>query len=319
MNEQEEQGGQGGHGKEGEWIAGQFEQNRNHLRGVAYRMLGSLSEADDAVQEAWLRLSRAGGENVENLGGWLTTVVARICLDMLRSRNARREESLDAPEPSGAASAEPAATGRHRSDPEREALLADSVGLALLVVLDKLAPAERLAFVLHDMFDLNFEEIGAIVGRSSAAARQLASRARRRVRGPLEGPPAHLAEQRRVVDAFIAAVRAGDFNALVSLLDPELEVHADLTALPASVPAETRGAEGWARQIMATARGAKLARIALINGAVGAIVAPHGRLFRAIRFVIAEGKIKRIDVVGDRESLSALDLAVLDEPHGTGS
>ncbi len=271
------------------------------------------------MQEAWLRLSRAGGKDVENLGGWLTTVVARICLDMLRSRNARREESLDAPNPLGGSAPEPAAAGEHRSDPEREALLADSVGLALLVVLDKLAPAERLAFVLHDMFDLDFEEIGAIVGRTSAAARQLASRARRRVRGHAAAPDVNLIGQRRIVDAFISAVRAGDFNALVSLLDPDLEVHADLTAMPPSVQAETRGAEAWASLVMRTARGAKFARVALIEGAVGAIVAPRGRLFRAIRFTIAEGKIKRIDVVGDPTRLNALDLALIDDAPETGS
>jgi RNA polymerase sigma factor (sigma-70 family) len=303
----------------GEWITGQFEQNRNHLRGVAYRMLGSLDEADDAVQEAWLRLNRADAGEINNLGGWLTTVVARICLDMLRSRTARREDSLDAPAPSGSASPEPAATRQHRSDPEREALLADSVGLALLVVLDKLAPAERLAFVLHDMFDLDFEEIGGIVGRSAVAARQLASRARRRIRGQAPARAAHLAGQRAVVDAFITAVRAGDFNALVSLLDPDLEVHAEPIAWPPDVPPDIHGAEAWARQIISSSHGAKLARVALIDGAVGVIVAPRGRLFRAMRFSIGDGKIKRVEVLGDPATLRALDLAVLDETPESGA
>jgi RNA polymerase sigma-70 factor, ECF subfamily len=304
---------------EHQWLAEQFEDNRGRLRAVAYRMTGSLSEAEDAVQEAWLRLSRTGAQEIDNLGGWLTTVVARVCLDMLRSRKSRREESLDAPDAAGAPLPEPVA--ERRSDPEHEALLADSVGLALLVVLDRLAPAERLAFVLHDMFDLDFEEIGAIVGRTPTAARQLASRARRRVRGAdaeraphpaavsSPHPALHLGEQRRIVDAFLTALRAGDFQALVALLDPDLVVHADVVALPG----EVHGAEAWARQAITAAKGAKFARVALVDGAVGAVVAPRGKLFRALRFTFANGRIARIDVVGGREGLAALELAVLDD------
>jgi RNA polymerase sigma factor (sigma-70 family) len=295
-----------------DWLAEQFEQNREHLRAVAYRMMGSLSEAEDAVQESWLRLSRSGAQGVQNLSGWLTTVVAHVCLDMLRTRKSRQEESLDAPGPTGAAPPEPAENRRRRGNPEDEALLADSVGLAVLVVLDRLGPAERLAFVLHDMFDLDFEEIGAVLGRSAVAARQLASRARRRVHGVSPLPSRLLTEQRRVVDAFLAALRAGDFQALVALLDPELVVHADVTALPAGVASATQGAEAWAREAMATARGAVFARAALIDGSVGVVIAPRGKLFRALRFTLAGGKIARIDVVGEPERLRALGIAVLD-------
>src|ERR671911_350228 len=217
------------------WLAEQFEAHRDHLQRVAYRMLGSTGEADDAVQEAWLRLSRAEATGIDNLGGWLTTVVARVCLDMLRSRQSRREEPFtpDAPEP--------VATGSSGSSPEQEALLADSVGLALLVVLDRLTPAERLAFVLHDMFAVPFEEIAPIVGRSAEAARQLASRARRRVRGG-GAPDPDLVRQREVVEAFIAALRAGDFEGLLAVLDPDLVVRADMAA---GAPTEIRGAAGW--------------------------------------------------------------------------
>src|SRR4029450_8194469 len=223
---------------ERDYLAERFEEHRTHLRAVAYRMLGSLSEGDDAVQEAWLRLSRAETTGIDNLGGWLTTVVARVCLDMLRSRQSRREEPLtpDAPEP--------VATGTRGSSPEQEALLADSVGLALLVVLDKLTPAERLAFVLHDMFAVPFEEIGAIVGRSAEATRQLASRARRRVRGGA-APAPDLVRQREVVEAFIAALRAGDFEGLLAVLDPDLVVRADMAA--GATPIENRGAAKWGK------------------------------------------------------------------------
>jgi|SRR5581483_8958458 len=289
-----------------DWLAEQFEKNRGHLRAVAYRMMGSLQEADDAVQEAWLRLNRTGAESVENLGGWLTTVVGRVCLDMLRSRKAHREESLDQVEPATPIHA-------HKPDPEQEALMADSVGLALLVVLDRLTPAERLAFVLHDMFDLDFDEIGSIVGRSAVAARQLASRARRRVRGTETPSRADLVEQRRVVDSFLTALRAGDFNTLVALLDPELAVHLDENVLSAEAASKIRGAEAWARQAIATAKGAKMARMALINGAVGLVIAPRGRLFRAIQFTIVEGKIAAIDMIGEPARLGELDLAILDE------
>jgi len=298
---------------EPQWLAEQFEQNRGHLRAVAYRMMGSLNEAEDAVQEAWLRLSRSDAQEIDNLGGWLTTVVSRVCLDMLRSRKSRREESLDAPVGSDATPQEPASKPMHRYDPEQEALLADSVGLALLVVLNKLNPAERLAFVLHDMFDLDFEEIGGIVGRSATAARQLASRARRRVRGTDAAQSAEVSEHRRVVDSFIAALRAGDLNALVALLDPELEVQVDPGLLPAGVSSEVRGAEAWARQAISAAKGAKFARTALIDGAVGAIVAPRGKLFRAFQFTIVQGKITRVELVADPARLQAFDLAVLDE------
>ena len=208
-----------------DWLAKQFEENRGHLRGVAYRMLGSLSDADDAVQESWLRLSRNGADGIDNLGGWLTTVVARVCLDMLRSRQSKREEPLETP-----VAGEPAPLSHAQTDPESEVVMADSVGLALLVVLDRLDPAERLAFVLHDMFDLPFDEIAGIVGRSEAAARQLASRARRRVRGADLAGTNTVGKQRRVVDAFLAALRRGDVPGLVALLDPEFSVRADATA-----------------------------------------------------------------------------------------
>src|ERR671915_826792 len=226
---------------EREWLAERFEEHRTHLRGVAYRMLGSSSEADDAVQEAWLRLSRSDTSAVENLGGWLTTVVARVCLDMLRSRQSRREEpfTTDAPEP--------VATGTRGSSPEYEALMADSVGLALLVVLDRLTPAERLAFVLHDMFAVPFEEIAPIVGRSVEATRQLASRARRRVQRAATAPDADLTRQREVVDAFFNATHAGDFDALLAVLDPDIVLRADRAAVPAGGPTKLRGAAAVAR------------------------------------------------------------------------
>jgi RNA polymerase sigma factor (sigma-70 family) len=293
---------------EHKWLADQFESNRNHLRGVAYRMLGSMVEADDAVQEAWLRLNRTDATAIDNLGGWLTTVVARVCLDMLRSRQSRREESLDAPDTPGP---EPAAPKGPTTDPEQEALMADSVGLALLVVLERLTPPERLAFVLHDTFDLSFDEIAAVIGRSPAAARQLASRARRRVRGTTPAESSHLSEQRKVVNAFISALRAGDFESLVALLDPDLEVKVDPSALPAGVSAEVRGAPAWAQQAIKYARGAAAARAALVDGSVGVVVAPRGRLYRVIKFTFAGGRIARIEVVADRERLRALDLAVL--------
>src|SRR5919106_895357 len=276
---------------ERDYLAERFEENRTHLRAVAYRMLGSLSEVDDAVQEAWLRLSRADTTGVDNLGGWLTTVVARVCLDMLRSRKSRREEPFPEHAP------EPVATGTSGSSPEHEALLADSVGLALLVVLDRLTPAERLAFVLHDMFALPFEEIGPIVGRSAEAARQLASRARRRVRGG-GVPDPDLVRQRKVVEAFIAALRAGDFEGLLAVLDPDLLVRADM-AVPSGAPTEIRGAAVWAKQAVAFGHLARLTRPALVNGAIGVVVAPQGRLVRALRFMIANGKITEIEVIGN--------------------
>jgi RNA polymerase sigma-70 factor (ECF subfamily) len=287
---------------EHEVLAQQFETHRTHLRGVAYRMLGSLNEADDAVQEAWLRLSRADAGEVENLGGWLTTVVARVCLDMLRSRKSRREEPLDANAP------EPAAGSQNGANPEHEALLADSVGLALLVVLDTLTPAERLAFVLHDLFAVPFEDIASIAGRSPAAVRQLASRARRRVQGA-PAPEADLAGQRQVVDAFLAALRGGDFDGLLAVLDPNLLVRADMG--PGREPREIRGAQNWARGALAFAQALRFAQPALVDGSVGLVFAPRGRLSRALRFTIAEGKIARVDVIADPERLRELEVAVL--------
>jgi RNA polymerase sigma-70 factor (ECF subfamily) len=287
---------------ERDYLAGRFEEHRTHLRAVAYRMLGSVSEVDDAVQEAWLRLSRAGDTGIDNLGGWLTTVVARVCLDMLRSRQSRREEPLtpDAPEP--------VATGTRGSSPEQEAVLADSVGLALLVVLDRLTPAERLAFVLHDMFAMPFEEIAPIVGRSAEAARQLASRARRRVRGG-GAPGPDLVRQREVVEAFIAALRAGDFEGLLGVLDPDLVVRADMAA---GAPAEIRGAAVWAKGAVAYGHMARLTQPALVDDAIGVVVAPQGRLVRALRFTIANGKITEIEVIGNPARLRGLDVAIVD-------
>jgi RNA polymerase sigma-70 factor (ECF subfamily) len=286
------------------WLAERFEQHRGHLQGVAYRMLGSLSEADDAVQESWLRLSRAGPEDAGNLGGWLTTVVSRVCLDMLRSRTSRREVPLVAD------AAEPAAAVDSRSDPVREAALADSVGLALLVVLDRLAPAERVAFVLHDVFALPFEQIASIVGRSPEAARQLASRARRRVRGAR--PAADLADQRRTVEAYVAALRAGDLDALLRLLDPDAVIRADVSAVAAGAATVIRGAEACAKQAIAYGRGARLARVALVDGNVGLVVAPRGRLFRVVRFTLARGRIAEIEVLADPERIRQVELGVLD-------
>jgi RNA polymerase sigma-70 factor, ECF subfamily len=286
-----------------QWMAERFEANRAHLRQVAYRMLGSRSEADDAVQEAWLRLSRSGTSGVENLGGWLTTVVARVCLDMLRSRKSRREE------PFGAEVPEPAATGEGGADPEQEALLADSVGLALLVVLQTLAPAERVAFVLHDLFAVPFEEIAPVVGRSPTAARQLASRARRRVQGAPTLPEADLARQREVVEAFMAASRGGDFEALLAVLDPDVVLRADRAVVPAGMPTEARGAAAVAKRAMVGR--VRFAQPALVNGAVGIVVAPRGRQLLVLAFRIAGGRIVEIDVVADPERLRQLDLAVL--------
>ena len=292
---------------ESQFLAERFEQNRDRLRAVAYRMLGSLSEADDAVQEAWLKLSRSDAGGIDNLGGWLTTVVARVCLDMLRSRNARREDSLeehvDAPP-------QPAAKSR-ALDPEQETLLAESVGLALLVVLNTLDPAERIAFVLHDLFAVPFEEIAAIVGRSPAAARQLASRARRRVQGADTAAAANLASQRKVVDAFLAALRARDFHALVAVLDPKVVITADAVAQPVEAMREIRGAENWAQGAITAARGARAAHPALIDGALGLVIAPQGRLFRVLRFTLADEKIAAIEVIGDSDRLRQLQFAVL--------
>jgi RNA polymerase sigma factor (sigma-70 family) len=290
---------------ENELLATEFEANRVRLRAVAYRMLGSVSEADDAVQEAWLRLSRSDPGEIENLGGWLTTVVARVCLNMLQARRSRREERLGAHVP------EPIVSPEDGVDPEHEALLADSVGLALLVVLDTLAPAERLAFVLHDMFAVPFDEIAPIAGRSPTAARQLASRARRRVQGASAVPDADLARQREVVDAVLAASREGDFDALLAVLDPDVVLRADRGALPPGASRVIRGAKAVAEGALAFSRVAQFARPALVNGAAGLVTAPHGRPFSVMGFTVAGGKIVEIDILADPARLRQLDLAVL--------
>jgi RNA polymerase sigma-70 factor (ECF subfamily) len=288
---------------ERDWLAERFEENRTHLRGVAYRMLGSPSEADDAVQEAWLRLSRSDTRGVENLRGWLTTVVARVCLDMLRSRTSRHEEPLDAQVP------EPIVSREEGIGPEHDAILADSVGLALLVVLETLAPAERVAFVLHDMFDLPFDQIAPIVGRSPTAARQLASRARRRVQGAARVTDADRTRRRQVVDAFLTASRSGDLAALLAVLDPDVVLRADRAAVDAGASAEVRGAAAVAETFSGRARAAQPA---LVNGAAGLVWAPGGRPRVIFGFTITGGKIVAIDLVADPERLGQLDLAILD-------
>jgi RNA polymerase sigma-70 factor (ECF subfamily) len=287
-------------------LASRFEENRPHLRSVAYRMLGSLAEADDAVQEAWLRLGRADASEIENLGGWLTTVVSRVCLDLLRSRKSRGEETLELH------GLELLTGNTDAVDPEHEAMMADSVGLALLVVLRALGPAERVAFVLHDMYSLPFEEVAAIVGRTPTAARQLASRARRRLQGAPLVSAAELDRQREVVDAFLAAQRNGDFDALVAVLDPDVVVRIDPSAVPAGAPTEVRGAQTWAKGAVAFSRFARFNRPALVDGTVGVIVAPRGRLFRALRFSFKGGKIAQVHVVADPQRLRQLEVGVLD-------
>ena len=288
-----------------DWLAEQFEENRGHLRGVAYRMLGSLSEADDAVQEGWLRLSRADTNDVENLRGWLTTVVARVCLDMLRSRQSRREDPLETAVP------EPAAKQRRAPDPEAEALLADSVGYATLVVLDRLNPAERIAFVLHDLFDVPFEEISSIAGRSPEAVRQLASRARRRIRGVTTLADDELEQQHSLVERFLAGLRSGDPKMLLDILDPAFAVRADAASAPGGLPPEIVAAEVWARRAVEAARGARLARIAMVEGSVGLIVAPRGRLSRVLRFMFANGRIAGMELIGDPERLRVIEVGAL--------
>lgn len=284
------------------FLAERFEANRVHLRGVAYRMLGTLGEADDAVQEAWLRLSRSDAAEIENLGGWLTTVVARVCLDMLRARKVRREDSLNADDPARIADRESG------PDPEQQLLLADAVGMALLVVLEKLAPAERLAFVLHDMFAVPFDEIAPIVERSPDATRQLASRARRRVQGAAPTRGVGFARQRKLVDAFLAASRGGDFEALLTVLDPEVVFRADATAVRMGSFAEIRGATAVAETFRGRAQGAQPA---LVDGMVGLVVAPAGRLRVVLGLTIAHGRIVAIDAIADPARLRQLDLAVL--------
>jgi RNA polymerase sigma-70 factor, ECF subfamily len=281
-----------------QWQAEQFEQNRAHLRAVARRMLGSTAEADDAVQEAWLRLSRANTDEVENIRGWLTTVVGRICLDMLRARQARREEPVDPWRP------EPVVTDYNEADPEHEALLADSIGLALLVVLDRLSPAERLAFVLHDMFGIPFDEIAPIVERSVPATRQLASRARRRVRGASEPEPQSLEQQRRVVEAFLSASRNGDFEALVGVLDPDVVFRGEGGVGGPPVPAEVRGSQAVARLVLA--RGAPFApmgRPAIVNGRPGIVVAPEGHAYALAAFTVVGDRVTELDLLVDPDRL----------------
>ena len=285
-------------------LVDQFETHRAHLRAVAYRMLGSTGEADDAVQEAWLRVSRSGTAGVENLGGWLTTIVSRVCLDMLRSRRSRREAPLEEPD---VRMPDPIVGRGDRIDPEQEALLGDSVGLALLVVLESLSPAERLAFVLHDMFGVPFGEIGPIVGRSPTAARQLASRARRRVRGTTVVPDPDLARQRQVVEAFLAASREGDFEALLAVLDEDVVLRADYGDAGAS--RLIRGARAVAGGALAFSRFAPFARPALVNGAAGLVTVGEGRPISVMGFTIVRGKIAEIDVLADPERLQRLDLA----------
>jgi len=292
---------------EQEVLADGFEEHRTHLRAVAYRMLGSLSEADDAVQEAWLRLSRSDADEIENMRGWLTTVVARLCLNVLRSRRAHGEEPFPVHMP------DPVVDPEDGTDPQHEALLADSVGLALIVVLETLAPAERLAFVLHDMFAVPFDEIAAMVDRSPAATRQLASRARRRVQGAAPVPDPDLAEQRRVVDAFFAASRDGDFDALVAVLDPDVVLRSDGGALRPSVNVHVRGAREVASRAMTFRRLGPYVRPALINGAAGVVVTPHGEPFSVMAFTVSGGRIVEIDALADPERLRELDLAVLDD------
>jgi RNA polymerase sigma-70 factor (ECF subfamily) len=318
-----------------DWLAQRFEQHRTHLRAVAYRLLGSLSEAEDAVQEGWLRLSRADTGAVENLGGWLTTVVARVCLDMLRTRAARREEQLealaaggvrgapDADDTSGAYDAlgtrgasvpDPVVDRADALDPEHEVLLADSVGLALLVVLETLAPAERLAFVLHDVFAVSFEEIAPIVGRSPAAARQLASRARRRVRGASAEPDVDLTRQREVVEAFLAASRGGDFEALLEVLDPDVVLRLDRGAVPAGAPRASgvlHGAAAVAGLGLPFSGDGWSPHQALVNGAAGVIMARRGRPAAVIGFTVRGGKIAAIDILADPTRIRRLELPEL--------
>jgi RNA polymerase sigma-70 factor (ECF subfamily) len=290
-----------------EWLAERFEQHRTRLRAVAYRMLGSLSEADDAVQDAWLRLSRTDASEVEDLGAWLTTVVARVSLNMLRARNARRVEPLGPHVP------DPIVDRADGGDPEHEALLADSVGLALLVVLETLTPAERLAFVLHDMFAMPFEEIAPIVERSPEAARQLASRARRRVRRTAPVVDADLAIQWEVVDAFLAAARDGDFDALVAVLDPDVVLRADGGAVRAGASQEVRGARAVAGQALLWSRVDLTMRRALVNGAAGMVAIRNGQPFAVSAVTVRGGKIVELDILADPERLAQLDLTILED------
>ncbi|MFI6817727.1 RNA polymerase sigma factor SigJ [Nonomuraea sp. NPDC050328] len=290
-----------------DFLADQFQGHRPHLKAVAYRMLGSLSEAEDAVQEAWLRLARSDSGDIDNLGGWLTTVVGRVCLDMLRSRKARREESLEDRLP------DPVISRADAADPEQEVLLADSVGLALLVVLESLTPAERLAFVLHDMFGLPFEQIAPIVDRTPVAAKKLASRARQRVRGATPSPDPDLTGQRQAVDAFLAAARGGDFDALLAILDPEVVLRADGGVLTGGMRV-IRGATAVAGQLATFQRMATSATThpALVNGLAGLVNTVEGRLFSVMSFTISVGKIAAIDILSDPDRLARLNLTHLE-------
>ena len=287
-------------------LAARFEEHRSQLRAVGYRMLGSLSEAEDAVQEAWLRLNRTGSGRIDNLGGWLTTVTARVCLDMLRSRTLRREEPLETHMP------DPVVSEADAPDPEQEALLADSVGLALLVVLDTLEPAERLAFVLHDMFAVPYDDIAPVVGRSPAAARQLASRARRRVRGADPDPDPDLGRQRAVVDAFLAASRGGDFDALVAVLDPDVVLRADVGAGMRGISGVLRGAENVARQALLFSEGAAYARPVLVNGVAGTLTAPGGTPMSVMAFTVRRDRITQIHILADPTRLASLNVPSAD-------
>jgi len=287
-------------------LAGEFERSRGHLRAVAFRMLGSGDDADDAVQDAWLRASAADASNVVNLTGWLTTIVGRVCLDMLRARRRRGEQFTDM------TVLEAAAAGDDAARPEDQAIMADSVGLALMVVLDRLGPAERVAFVLHDLFAVPFDQIAGIVDRSPAAAKKLASRARHRVHGTATVPAADLARQRRVIDAFLAASRAGDLNALLAVLAPEVVRRADRAAVPAGVPTEVRGARRVAEEALTTTGLARFARPALVNGVIGVVVAPRGRLLRVLEVTVDGDRITAINVIGEPASLHRLDLAAAD-------
>jgi RNA polymerase sigma factor (sigma-70 family) len=287
------------------WQLEQFERYRPHLQAVAYRMLGSVTDADDALQEAWLRLSRADTEDVDNMGGWLTTVVGRVCLDMLRARRSRQEDYV------GSWLPEPIVSLDDEANPEQEAILADSVGLALLVVLETLTPAERLAFVLHDMFAVPFEEIGPIVGRTPAAARQLASRGRRRVQGAEPNPDTDVRGQREIVDAFLAAARGGDFDALVAVLDPDVVFRADPGKIRRLARPPITGAEAVATELLSRApRFAPLARPALVNGTAGLLVGPEDKPFAVVGFSVAGGRIVAIDLITNQEKLGGI------APHG---
>jgi RNA polymerase sigma factor (sigma-70 family) len=289
---------------ENDWLAERFEEQRTHLRAVAYRMLGSQAEADDAVQDTWIRASGAETNEVDNLGGWLTTIVARVCLNMLRSRNVRREESLEVHLP------DPVIRPVEEPGPESEALLADSVGLALLVVLDSLVPAERLAFVLHDMFELPFDEIAPMVGRSPAAARQLASRARHRVRGA-EIPDSDIARQRTVVDAFFLAARSGDFDALVALLHPDVILRVDSGPSRPAASTIVRGAAAVARKARLGANPAAVLHPALINGAAGVVITLDGRPHGVMAFTVVNDQVVELDIIADPERIRRVASAVL--------